>query len=193
MKKNWLLIVIASVVVIFIFVIDGVGFSVVDEEMSITPLSSEENGELEQDNESSDSSVIVDVKGEVSMPGIYEVARDARVNDVIELAGGFTKEANDMHVNLAQIVQDEMVVVVPGINDELVSENSGLTGSNKIRINYATQEEIETLSGIGPSKAQAIMQYREEHGLFQNVEELLNISGIGEKTLENMKDDIEIP
>lgn len=193
-KKNWLLIMIASVVVVFIFFIDGIGFSDDNEEpLSITPLSSEENHELEEENETSHSLVVVDVKGEVSKPGIYEVARDARVNDVIQLAGGFTKEANQMHVNLAQIVQDEMVVAVPGMNDELVSEDGGITGSNKVRINYATQEEVETLSGIGPSKAQAIIQYREDHGLFQNAEDLLNISGIGEKTLENLKDDIEVP
>lgn len=193
-KKNWLLIMIASVVVVFIFFIDGIGFSDDNEEpLSITPLSSEENHELEEENKTSHSLVVVDVKGEVSKPGIYEVARDARVNDVIQLAGGFTKEANQMHVNLAQIVQDEMVVAVPGMNDELVSEDGGITGSNKVRINYATQEEVETLSGIGPSKAQAIIQYREDHGLFQNAEDLLNISGIGEKTLENLKDDIEVP
>lgn len=192
-KKNWLLVVIVIGVVIFIFITNGTDFADADDDEAIvTPLSTEENNDLKEDKDNS-SVIIIDVKGEVANPGIYEVESNARVNDVIQLAGGFTKEANETHVNLAQIVQDEMVIMVPGMNDDVVSVDSGMTGENKVRINYATQEEIETLSGIGPSKAQTIIEYREEHGLFKNVDDLLEISGIGEKTLENIRDDIEVP
>src|SRR5690625_4033375 len=138
--------------------------------------------------------VIVDIKGEISRPGIYEVSINSRIHDVIEIAGGFSDEADQTHVNLAQKVQDEMMIIVPKVGEALptTGTNTG-AGSGKVRINYATQEEIETLSGIGPSKAQAIIQYRDEHGFFNSVEDLLQISGIGEKTLENMKEDIQVP
>lgn len=139
---------------------------------------------------------IVDVKGEVVAPGVYEVSFDSRVNDVIKLAGGFTTEADETQINLAQKVQDEMIIIVYKEGEEGTPSNSS-TGSDpssqKIRINTATQEEIETLNGIGPSKAQAIIQYREENGLFKTPEDLLQISGIGEKTLQNFIDQIQIP
>ncbi|WP_068674376.1 helix-hairpin-helix domain-containing protein [Oceanobacillus sp. Castelsardo] len=142
--------------------------------------------------------LFVDVKGAVEQPGVYEMTEENRVKDVIEKAGGLTKDADQSQVNLAQKVHDEMIIIVP----ELLNLNmdSGQTAQNvsgnisgKVRINYATQDEIETLPGIGPSKAQAIIQHREEFGLFQSVEDLLDISGIGEKTLENMKDNIQLP
>lgn len=143
-----------------------------------------------------DNTIMVDVKGEVNNPGVYEVENDARVNDIILLAGGFTENADALPVNLAQRIQDEMTIIVPKIGEENVISNQGnSTGMSdgKIKINYATQSEIETLSGIGPAKAQAIIQYRDENGLFKEVNDLLNISGIGEKTLENIKDELQIP
>lgn len=141
--------------------------------------------------------VIIDVKGEVNKPGVYEVSSNARVNDVIELAGGFTKDADQNLINLAQKVHDEMSIIVFKIDEEGVAagagDSSGSQASGKIRVNYASQEEIETLNGVGPAKAQAIIQYREENGLFQSPEDLLDISGIGEKTLQNFIDQIQIP
>ena len=141
------------------------------------------------------TSIVVDIKGEVIEPGIYELAIDSRVNDVIELAGGFSSEADQTYVNLAQKVHDEMMIMVPKVGEEALALGASVNAadSGKVRINYATQDEIEQLSGIGPSKAQAIIQYREEHGFFESVEDLLQVSGIGEKTLDNMKDDIQVP
>lgn len=163
-----------------------------NELISVEPvLNVQEDEEIVQQEQ---TSIVVDVKGEVIEPGIYELAIDSRVNDVIELAGGFSSEADQTYVNLAQKVHDEMLIIVPKQGDVAATQNVTTdSSSDKVRMNYATQEEVETLSGIGPSKAQAIIQYREEHGLFNSVEDLLNISGIGEKTLEKIKDDIQIP
>lgn len=137
---------------------------------------------------------VVDVKGAVKKPGVYEVGLDSRVHHVIELAGGFTDDADTNQINLAQKVHDEMSIIVWRIGEDSVTHVDGQTGSGgKVRINYATQEELETLNGIGPSKAQAIIQYREEHGFFQTPEDLLNVSGIGEKTLQNFIDQIQVP
>ncbi len=127
-------------------------------------------------------------------PGVYEMDAESRVNDVIKTAGGFTNDADQTQVNLAQRVQDEMIIVIPK-EGEVAEQTSGgsMGGDGKVKVNYATQEELETLSGIGPSKAQTIIQHREENGLFKTAEDLLEISGIGEKTLENIKGDIQVP
>ncbi|WP_284140460.1 MULTISPECIES: helix-hairpin-helix domain-containing protein [unclassified Virgibacillus] len=140
--------------------------------------------------------VLIDVKGHVQKPGVYELTSSARVKDVIDLAGGFTDKADQTSINLAQKVNDEMVIIVPELGSPDDSDNGATTGSkagNKLAINRATKEEIEQLNGIGPKKAEAIIQYREEHGQFRKLEDLLEVSGIGEKTLESIKDAIQIP
>lgn len=141
--------------------------------------------------------VMVDIKGEVNKPGVYELPIDSRVKDVIDFANGFTADANETQINLAQKVYDEMIIIVPklggGEEGETSETSSGSMIGGKLRINVATQEEIETLSGIGPSKAQAIIKHREENGLFKVPEDLLQVSGIGEKTLQNFIDQIQIP
>ncbi|MBA2173530.1 helix-hairpin-helix domain-containing protein [Halobacillus locisalis] len=133
----------------------------------------------------------VDLKGEVVKPGVYVVKAGMRVDDVISMAGGMTGSADVTSINLAQLLQDEMVILVLPIGES--APTSASSASVFLPINQATKEEIEGLSGIGPSKAQAIVDYREEHGPFSSKEELLNISGIGEKTLEGMEDEIRIP
>lgn len=140
--------------------------------------------------------VIVDVKGEVKRAGVYEINSNSRVNDVINLAGGFTEEADQTQINLAQKVEDEMVIHVVKEGDEPAQPLVNSTDTSQqqgVKVNYATVEELATLNGIGPSKAAAIIAYRDEHGLFQTVEDLLEVNGIGEKTLENLKDSIILP
>lgn len=181
--------------VLFLFVFNGKP----EQEKTIDVKSIQATGKAEEATKNQVQEITtayVDVKGEVTSPGVYQTSPGARVEDIIKLAGGFSKEANQSVINLAQKVHDEMVILVPKVGDETVAAVAGtgeVTGVKKINLNSATQEEMEELNGIGPSKAQAIIQYREENGLFQTVEDLLNVSGIGEKTLENMKDSIQIP
>lgn len=146
-----------------------------------------------------DEEVAVDIKGAVLDPGVYTVDASARVHDVVEMAGGFIKEADEQQINLAERVQDEMYVYVPkhGETETPQTPNDTSTGtegdSELVRINQATSAELEQLSGIGPGKAEDILNYIEENGPLQSEEDLLEISGIGEKTLENFKDQIIIP
>lgn len=146
-----------------------------------------------------DEEVAVDIKGAVLDPGVYTVDASARVHDVVEMAGGFIKEADEQQINLAERVQDEMYVYVPkhGETETPQMPNDTSTGtegdSELVRINQATSAELEQLSGIGPGKAEDILNYIEENGPLQSEEDLLEISGIGEKTLENFKDQIIIP
>ncbi|WP_017187326.1 helix-hairpin-helix domain-containing protein [Alkalibacillus haloalkaliphilus] len=195
--KKWLVVVIIIFMIVFYFILHS------DEELAIENennsfLLLEEQNELEKEGLEVDGEKwAVDVKGEIESPGVYHVERGKRVVDVIELAGGFTKEADSKFVNLAELVYDEMVIYVPNKEEEgsssaVTQGNNGSDGS-KIRVNTATVEELMSLPGIGEQRAQTIIEYREEHGSFTSVEDLLNISGIGEKTLENFKEDIIVP
>lgn len=145
----------------------------------------------ESPNELETVKIIVDVKGEVRKPGVYEIDSDARVIDVIQLAGGALEAADLNAINLAAFLQDGQVVYVPKIGEEnpYWSGQSGNMNGNEnslVNINRASASELEQLPGIGPSKAMAIIQYREEHGPFSDVQQLLNVSGIGQKTLEKL-------
>src|SRR5699024_2781226 len=141
-----------------------------------------------------ETAILADVKGEVKRPGVYEANHGVRVVDIIEKAGGFTENADENQINLAQIVHDEMVIIVPKIGEESsVPVSAEQSGSDKIKINQASKEEIEQVNGIGPAKAQAIVDHREENGPFQQVDDLLEVNGIGEKTLENVNEDIVVP
>lgn len=188
LKKNWLLVTIGSAVIIILILMNTDDHEEADIEFSSSKLLEDEEELVGQDGV-----IIVDVKGEVHKPGVYEIDSNARINDVIILAGGFLEEANETTVNLAQKVQDEMTIIVPKIGSAEEAIGEGSDGSGKVRINYATQAEVETLSGIGPSKAQAIIEHRDDFGFFQKPEDLLEISGIGEKTLENIQDSIQVP
>lgn len=142
------------------------------------------------------STIIIDVKGAVQKPGVYEISANARVHEIIEKAGGLSDQADEAAVNLASSLEDGMVVYIPliGENKEnpFQSTNENKDSPKKININLATSEELQTLSGIGPSKADAIISYREENGQFKSIEGLLEVSGIGEKSLEKLKEEVTV-
>ncbi len=189
LRRNIFLIVIVIAISIFLFLNnDDIEDKASQSNSALTSTTTEIPKEQIPDQP---STVIIDVKGEITKPGVYEIDSQSRVNDVIQLAGGFTEGADQTMVNLAQKVQDEMIIVIPKIGETSVAKKPGSV--DKVKINYATKGEIESLNGIGPSKAQAIIQYREENGFFKSMDDLLMVSGIGEKTLENLKDDIQIP
>lgn len=147
--------------------------------------------------------VIVDVKGEIKQPGVYHSNQNERVIDVIGRAGGLTDKADQTQVNLSAHVQDEMVIYIPakGESTPVSPGNSSISKATtngagaqngKININKADENELQNLPGIGPSKAASIIQYRQENGLFQNIEDVKKISGIGDKTFEKLKDSISV-
>lgn len=191
-KRNWILLSFASVILSLFFFMSRKSLIGSTEDFQMVQENNEPNDEPIKRDEVIEENVFVDVKGAVHAPGVYEVELGVRVVDVIELAGGFTEEADELAVNLAQQVQDEMVIYTPSLGEE--GEVDGIQGTTeKIRINYATKEELETLPGIGPAKAEAILQYLEEQGSFQKKEDLLQVSGIGEKVFTQLKDEIQVP
>ena len=145
--------------------------------------------------------VLVDVKGAVKYPGVYELTDEDRVVDAITLAGGYADGANPSLINHAQKLQDEMVVYIPLQGEEteiaiqsFAGSGDGGSGSEgaKVNINTADEAQLTTLPGIGPAKAKSILAYREEQGKFQTIEGLKEVSGIGDKTFEQLKDLIDI-
>ena len=148
--------------------------------------------------------LLVDVKGAVRYPGVYTLEEGQRIVNAIEMAGGYTEQANPSHINHAQKLQDEMVIYIPKIGEVLSesieqliqipqqSSSTSTSSSGKVNLNKAEESELTTLPGIGPSKAKAIIQYRIEQGTFQTIDDLKKVTGIGEKTFEQLKDLIDV-
>ncbi|GLI87250.1 competence protein ComEA [Bacillus subtilis] len=153
----------------------------------------------EANNDESSETIVIDIKGAVQHPGVYEMRTGDRVSQAIEKAGGTKEQADEAQVNLAEILQDGTVVYIPKKGEETAVQQGG-GGSVKsdggkgalVNINTATLEELQGISGVGPSKAEAIIAYREENGRFQTIEEITKVSGIGEKSFEKIKSSITV-
>ncbi|MBE7102196.1 competence protein ComE [Bacillus cereus] len=137
--------------------------------------------------------IIIDVKGAVFKEGVYEMKEGDRVKEAVEKAGGLLPDADGKKVNLAQMVQDQMLLYVPNKNEPVQEGATFSKSEGKVQINTASKEQLEKITGIGSRKAESILKYREEHGPFQKIEDLLEIDGIGAKSLEKIKDQIIIP
>ncbi|HEM3518157.1 TPA: helix-hairpin-helix domain-containing protein [Streptococcus suis] len=142
------------------------------------------------------SQLVVDVKGAVAKPGLYTLEANARVNDAVEAAGGLTSQADPKSINLAQKLSDEAVVYVAS-KDENISVVASTTASSAmsqeekntslVNLNTATEADLQTISGIGAKRAADIIAYREANGRFKSVDDLNNVSGIGDKTMESIR------
>lgn len=159
----------------------------------------------------------VDIKGEILTPGIYTLKSNSRVIDVIEMSGGLTENADTSVINLSKKITDEMVVIIYSKsevkdfkktketekivqekcikkdenalkNDACITDSVKISG--KVSINTATKEELMTLTGIGDSKAEDIIKYREENGPFKTIEDIKNVSGIGDSLFAKIKENI---
>ncbi|MGL5067918.1 MAG: helix-hairpin-helix domain-containing protein [Sarcina sp.] len=152
--------------------------------------------------------IVVEIKGEVKSPNVYSLSEGNRVNELIEKAGGLTQEADIDNINRASLVSDGQCIIIGNINNtdeekiEMVNsqvtsggEKGAKTSINEddvVNINSATLEQLQTLTGIGGGKASAIIEYRESSGGFKTVEDLTKVSGIGDKTLEKIRDRLTV-
>ena len=164
-------------------------------------LAAQEDETSESLSVQSSGEIAVDVEGAVKHPGLYMVAAGSRIGDAIEAAGGVTNKAASGQVNLAQSLEDGQQVYVPskqeGSSRRSSDSGSGSAGSggatassagDKININTATAEELQALPGIGEALSQRIVDYRDANGAFSQVEDITNVSGIGDAILANIKD-----
>lgn len=153
--------------------------------------------------EEKEDKIKVYVTGAVNSPGVIELEEGARIQDAINLAGGTKEEANLENVNLAYCLEDGQKLYIPNINEKEVEYISTENGDNviektpdsnnfKVNINTGGVEELKTLPGVGDSLAQKIINYRNENGKFKTVDDLKNVSGIGEKKFESMKKYVKI-
>ncbi|MFJ7933593.1 helix-hairpin-helix domain-containing protein [Sporosarcina sp. NPDC096371] len=145
------------------------------------------------------ATIVVDVKGAVLHPGVYSMHPGERLIDAIHAAGGYLPTADSRMLNHAAKLVDEWVIYVPVEGEEPIEASSPLVmGSTthqddgKVNINTADIQQLMTIPGIGPSKAAAIIQYREEHGLFKLPESLMEVSGIGQKTFDKLASQITV-
>ena len=229
-----------SIILILIFSLILIKYSLLKEkeenvvvnELEITKQENEEKESIEKEGltELAVKNIYVDIKGAVKNPGVYEIREDKKVIDVIDLAGGLTKNADTSLINLAMKVSNEMVIRIytkeevkdaikeepiikviekecncPELKNDACLKQEGSTeeekgedtnnneiGTSKININTASLEELQRVSGIGESKAKAIIEHRNEFGEFKKIEDIMEVSGIGEALYEKIKDSITI-
>lgn len=139
------------------------------------------------------ASCCVYICGAVVRPGVYEVPEGSRIFQVLELAGGFTEDAAVTELNQAEPVHDGQMLRVLTVEEAAAeAAEAQETADGRVNINTASVEELMGLAGIGESKAQSIVAYREEHGAFSETEELMNITGIKAGVYEKIKNNIKV-
>lgn len=165
----------------------------------------ETNNETENkiEEKTEEKEIVVHITGSIKNEGIIKIKEGARISDVIEMAGGTISNADLSKVNLAYMLSDGQKIYIPNINDkeetEYITEDSGenviiedeISGvCSLVNINNATQAELETLSGVGPSTALKIIEYRKKNGNFEKIEDIKDVTGIGEAKFNAMKNNI---
>lgn len=134
----------------------------------------------------SSATILVHILGAVHHPGLYELSEGDRAIDAVAAAGGFTDGADRAQLNLARFVVDAEQIYVPIIGE--VPTGGPAAASGKVNINTADEAALDTLPRVGPAMAARIIAWRETNGRFGTIEELMNVTGIGDKTFEGMKD-----
>ena len=162
-------------------------FGCVDSDLEEISLESETLQEVtKEDNQ---TEICVFVCGAVNDAGVYMFREGSRIFEAIEAAGGFSEDAAEEALNQAEVLQDEMKLYVPTV-EELQSQSESTDG--KVNINTATKDELMELPGVGEAKAMQIISYRETHGLFTKIEDIMSISGIKEGLFEKIKEYITV-
>ena len=148
--------------------------------------------------------IIVEIKGEVAKPDVYQLEEGSSSKNLSDTAGGGTEEADLSRINRAEELLNHELIIIGNINDETESSvvqnnstyssngNNSDKGSTLININTADLEQLKGITGIGNIKAQSIIDYREANGGFKSLEELKNVDGIGDKTFEKIKEQITL-
>ena len=208
--KRWLmeykkvLSIIGGVLAVIVIILVGRGMMASSMKEKVMVTNAVNTTRVEETTTMMPQNCYVDIKGEVLRPGVYEFSCESRMQDLIKKAGGFTEEADETKINLAQKITDQMQIVVPNLHSK---QEGGVTEGNSekgnlsnttpsnlkqgtVNINTATLEELQTIKGIGKKKAEAILQYRKEHGAFRTKEDLLQVKGIGKKALEAIESQV---
>ena len=215
-KQKIIIVIIFSIIIIaflyYIYTKDKSTF-ISSEELEVENTTEEETEEVEEESQK----IIVHVSGAVNKEGIVELDADSRISDAIDKAEGLAENADTKKINLAFKLEDGMKIYIPKIGEDEVKETQGNTGdetskyitsasgvvgsqdentenssgnntTDKVNINTASQTELETLPGIGPATSSKIISYRQENGKFESIEDIKEVSGIGDAKYENIKE-----
>lgn len=203
-SKQKIAIIIAGIFVVGIFIFYMSTKTKAYDESFIKEIEEEEISKKEEKTEEISKEIIIHITGAVKKEGIVKLDEDARIIDAIEKAGGLTEDANLKMVNLAYALKDGQKIYIPKITDTeeemelevgiplqvIVGNEKEDNTSGKININTATQNQLESLSGIGEKTASKIIEYREANGKFKEIEDIKNVSGIGNEKFETIKSQI---
>ena len=196
------------VIIICILVIILVGWKIYDSSNFETEEESQimDSNIQESKTEDEEELVIVHVTGEVKKPGVVRVKEGSRVEDIVKAAGGLTENADISNINLAYVVEDGTKIRIPSTDDEkqeeyitqsigegiIMQEESNNSRGSIVNINTANETELEELPGIGASIAGRIIEYRNKNGKFKSIEDIKNVTGIGDSKFEKIKDLIKV-
>ncbi|MBR3260968.1 MAG: helix-hairpin-helix domain-containing protein [Firmicutes bacterium] len=202
------LIIVVGLSILFFWIHGDQGTHVISEAEAGTEETSESYEDPQYDEQAADqeapaasSVAYVDISGEVNKPGVYKVTSETRLFEVIDMAGGLTENADPDSLNRAERVTDGQKIIVLSYDEssEIGKSSSsvpdcGLTSDegDKVNINTADSSELQTIPGIGPAKAQSIIDYREQNGYFTTTEDIMDVTGIGQKTYASIKDYIVV-
>ena len=206
--KNCILIILGLFCIVTSFYLYGQNKSKVFKDEYMKNIFVEEEGkENNLDEESLQTSgnnvatsnknkILVEIKGDVKKPDVYEVDEGSIIRDLINIAGGLTEKANINKINRAEKLKNNQLIVIPNnesvISDTITNNSSNDSKDGIININSASLSELQNINGIGEVKAQSIIDYREKSGGFKSIEDIKNVEGIGDKTFEKIKDKISI-
>lgn len=201
--KKYVFIIISLIIVFSIFIFQ---LTINNTNDIVKALDTEEKQDCNCEEKAND--ILIDIKGAVKKPGVYLLSQDSIVNDAINAAGGLLKGASTDDLNLSKKIYNEMVIYVSTkvelkekqLSNSIQTSNTttqtnninDICITNKVNINSASLEELTSLTGVGESKALAIIEYRKTNGLFKSIDELKNVSGIGEAAYEKIKNNITI-
>ena len=201
-EKIVFLIIISALLITFSWKL----YSKEKDSIIIVPTADMGESDIREEKELIDKKIcIVHISGAVNQPGVYQLTEGERIIDAVKMAGGEMESANIDAVNLAAHLYDGQKIVLPFIledNEDEVNQNALANeefrqhdyslSSSVLNLNAVTSNQLETLPGIGPALAERILSYRKNHGLFRNIEDIMNVSGIGEKRFESIKEYITV-
>jgi len=214
--------IVIGIIAIFILILTGVGYNFYFTDNIVTQTSKSNEIEIDnsanlynnnlegksrninledelESTEAKNNSVYVYISGEVVNPGVYEIEEGERITTLVDIAGGFTENAFTVNINMAQKLSDEDHIHIENINnineDDIVIasyDNKKSSDKGLVNINTATLEELKVLPSVGDVTAQNIIDYRERNGKFNDIDDLKNVTRIGTKTFEKLKDLISV-
>lgn len=173
-------------VLVLLIVITRFGLAMKDDaiEINLNDEDSSINVELEEERK-----ILVHISGEVKKPGVYELEVDDRLDDLVKISGGLTTNADVARVNLARVLEDGLKIHIPNRNN--ITEDHQVNGRLTLTdFNQLSAKELESIDGIGEVISKRIVDYREKNGSFNRISDLLNVNGIGDSKLEQIKNDV---